>query len=68
MVGFCVVKTVLTPLFVIGQQTPGKKSLLKQSESRKSARFSSNSGHTLKSSHVPGRPCGVIQRFSPSFP
>lgn len=41
---------------------------LKHSESRKPERLSSKLGQTLKSSHRPGVPNGVMQRFSPSFP
>lgn len=52
----------------IGQQTPGMNKRLKHNESRSPDRLSSSPGQTLKSSHRPGVPNGVIQRFSPSFP
>lgn len=52
----------------IGQHTPGMNKRLKQSESRRPERLSSKLGQTLRSSHLPGVPNGVIQRFSPSFP
>lgn len=66
MVGLCVVKTVEES--PVGQQTPGINNRLKHNESRKSPKFNSSSGQTLKSSQRPGRPCGVIHRFSPSLP
>lgn len=65
MVGRCVVKIVFS---CVGQHTPGMNSRLKQSESRRSPKFNKSSGQTLKSSHRPGRPCGVVHRFSPSLP
>lgn len=51
-----------------GQQTPGMNSRLKQSESRKLERSSKRLGHTLRSSHRPAVPLGVMHRFSPSLP
>uniref|UniRef100_A0A1A9Z882 Uncharacterized protein n=1 Tax=Glossina pallidipes TaxID=7398 RepID=A0A1A9Z882_GLOPL len=51
----------------IGQHTPGTNRLLKQSDSRKLLRFKSKAGQLLKSSQRPGRPLGVLQRFSTSF-
>lgn len=52
----------------MGQHTPGMNKRLKQSESRKPERLSNKLGQTLKSSHRPDVPNGVVQRFSPSFP
>jgi hypothetical protein len=63
--GFCVVTGVLTELS--GQQTPGTKSRLKQSDSRSCEKSRRRPGQELRSSHLPGRPSGVTQLFSLSF-
>lgn len=52
----------------MGQQTPGMKSRLKHSESLKPDKFNNKPGQTLRSSHRPDVPEGVMQRFSPSLP
>lgn len=61
--GRCVVSTVELSVAVeeSGQQTPGTKRLLKQSDSRRLLRFKSKAGQALRSSHRPGRPLGVLQ-------
>lgn len=66
-VGRWVVKCVVTSLS-IGQQTPGMNRRLKHRESRRPAKSSNSPGQTLKSSHLPAWPFGVMQRFSPSLP